>query len=129
MQNLWETSCVKKTDRGKAVVFTSQNLFLVPTRVARWFVFKPKIPIWVNFGGSCNRKDHLVYFTAIGNISRPFGIFSPVLVYCTKKNRATLVSDLEKTAKAKQKQDSFGFPRAAGPFRQIRLIASLTGSR
>jgi hypothetical protein len=23
-----------------------------PTRVARWFVFKPKIPIWVNFGGS-----------------------------------------------------------------------------
>jgi hypothetical protein len=20
-------------------------------RVARWFVFKPKIPIWVNFGG------------------------------------------------------------------------------
>jgi hypothetical protein len=22
-------------------------------RVARWFVFKPKIPIWVNFGGSC----------------------------------------------------------------------------
>jgi hypothetical protein len=23
-------------------------------RVARWFVFKPKIEIWVNFGGSCN---------------------------------------------------------------------------
>jgi hypothetical protein len=21
------------------------------TRVARWFLFKPKIPIWVNFGG------------------------------------------------------------------------------
>jgi hypothetical protein len=20
-------------------------------KVARWFVFKPKIPIWVNFGG------------------------------------------------------------------------------
>jgi hypothetical protein len=20
-------------------------------RVARWFIFKPKIPIWVNFGG------------------------------------------------------------------------------
>jgi hypothetical protein len=36
---------------------------------------------------------------------------------------------LKKTAKAKQKQDSFGFPRAAGPFRQIRLIAPLTGSR
>jgi hypothetical protein len=23
-------------------------------RVARWFVFKPKIQIWVNFGGSCD---------------------------------------------------------------------------
>jgi hypothetical protein len=23
----------------------------VPSRVARWFLFKPKIPIWVNFGG------------------------------------------------------------------------------
>jgi hypothetical protein len=23
----------------------------VRTRVARWFIFKPKIPIWVNFGG------------------------------------------------------------------------------
>jgi hypothetical protein len=26
------------------------------TRVARWFVFKPKIPIWVNFGGPWNGK-------------------------------------------------------------------------
>jgi hypothetical protein len=25
-------------------------------RVARWFVFKPKIQIWVNFGGSCNGR-------------------------------------------------------------------------
>jgi hypothetical protein len=23
-------------------------------KVARWFVFKPKIQIWVNFGGSCD---------------------------------------------------------------------------
>jgi hypothetical protein len=23
-------------------------------RVARWFIFKPKIPIWVNFGGPWN---------------------------------------------------------------------------
>jgi hypothetical protein len=46
-------------------------------RIARWFAFKPKIPIWVNFGGSCNRKSwyilsqfglfygHWRYFTAI----------------------------------------------------------------
>jgi hypothetical protein len=26
------------------------------TRVARWFVFKPKIQSWVNFGGSCNGR-------------------------------------------------------------------------
>jgi hypothetical protein len=26
------------------------------TRVAGWFVFKPKIQIWVNFGGSCYGK-------------------------------------------------------------------------
>jgi hypothetical protein len=25
-------------------------------RIARWFVFKPKIQIWVNFGGSCNGR-------------------------------------------------------------------------
>jgi hypothetical protein len=26
------------------------------TRVARWFIFKPNIPIWVNFGGPWNGK-------------------------------------------------------------------------
>jgi hypothetical protein len=25
--------------------------FNIQSRVARWFIFKPKIPIWVNFGG------------------------------------------------------------------------------
>jgi hypothetical protein len=25
-------------------------------RVARWYIFKPKIPIWVNFGGPWNGK-------------------------------------------------------------------------
>jgi hypothetical protein len=54
-------------------------------RVVRWFVFKPKIPTWVNFGGSCNRKcyifwpfglfyGHWKYFTA-------FGIFCGHVVY------------------------------------------------
>jgi hypothetical protein len=23
----------------------------IEIRVARWFIFKPKIPIWINFGG------------------------------------------------------------------------------
>jgi Arf-GAP/GTPase/ANK repeat/PH domain-containing protein 1/3 len=40
------------------------------TRVARWYIFKPKIQIWVNFEGSCNGRCwhfyvHLVYFKAI----------------------------------------------------------------
>jgi hypothetical protein len=25
-------------------------------RVARWYIFKPKFPIWVNFVGSCNER-------------------------------------------------------------------------
>jgi hypothetical protein len=46
-------------------------------RVARWYIFKPKIPIWVNLGGPRNGKlwdilfpfamywGHLVYLRAI----------------------------------------------------------------
>jgi hypothetical protein len=39
-------------------------------RVARWHVFKPKIQIWVNFGGLGMKKvgifyGHLEYITAI----------------------------------------------------------------
>jgi hypothetical protein len=72
-------------------------------RVARWFVFKPKIPIWVNFGGSCYGKSwyilwpfglfygHWKYFMAIRYILWYFGIFFPVLVFWTKKNLASLV--------------------------------------
>jgi hypothetical protein len=66
--------------------------------------FKPKIPIWVNFGGPCNGKSwymlkpleicygHLVYFVTIRCII-------PILVYCIKKNLATLVR--------RNKRDSF----------------------
>jgi hypothetical protein len=31
--------------------FSFLSLSALKSRVARWFVFKPKIPIWVNFGG------------------------------------------------------------------------------
>jgi hypothetical protein len=34
-------------------------------RVARWFVSKPKIPIWVNFGGPYIEWKMLVYFVII----------------------------------------------------------------
>jgi hypothetical protein len=38
--------------------------------VARWYIFEPKIPIWVNFGGLGVEKvrifyGHLEYITAI----------------------------------------------------------------
>jgi hypothetical protein len=41
---------------GRLLLELRKAFFLNPaklnqTRVARWFVFKPKIPIWVNFGG------------------------------------------------------------------------------
>jgi hypothetical protein len=31
--------------------YTLAKKIAVRNRVARWFVFKPKIPIWENFGG------------------------------------------------------------------------------
>jgi hypothetical protein len=73
-------------------------------RVARWYIFKPKIPLWVNFKGLVKGdvgmfRDHfgalygqLVYFCHVVYILHiwSFGIFSLVLVCCTKKNLATL---------------------------------------
>jgi hypothetical protein len=46
-----------------------------PRKVARWYVFKPKISIWVNFVGPRNEKGWYVYSTAVWNTLRPFGIF------------------------------------------------------
>jgi hypothetical protein len=37
--------------------------FLPSLRVARWFVFKPKIQIWVKFGGSCNWRCWYILWT------------------------------------------------------------------
>jgi hypothetical protein len=57
-------------------------------RVARLFIFRPKIPIRVSFGGPWKGKCLWVYFYFIWNILLPFGIHSlwsfgifPVLVY------------------------------------------------
>jgi hypothetical protein len=73
---------------------------LALNRVARWHIFTPKIPIWVNFGGSSNGIfmaiwsifGHLVYFVAMWYV-----YFRGYLVYifdmlqcCTVKNLATL---------------------------------------
>jgi hypothetical protein len=65
---------------------------LVTLGAARWLISKPKIPIWVNFGGSCNEKcwyicwpfgpfyGHLGYFVTIWYILRSFGTFFRLLV-------------------------------------------------
>jgi hypothetical protein len=74
--------------------------FNVCARVARWFVFKQKIPIWENLGEPCNGKSWYI-LEPLGIFYGKFGIFGilcghlvyfpPVLVFCTKKNLATLV--------------------------------------
>jgi hypothetical protein len=71
----------------------------VGCRVARWYIFKPKIPIWVNFEGLGMEKvgvfsgslenitairyiyGHLVHFMAIWYILCPFGTFYGHLVH------------------------------------------------
>jgi hypothetical protein len=45
-------------------------------RVARWFIFKPKIQLWVNFERLWNRKGR--YFLVIWKISWPFDVFWPI---------------------------------------------------
>jgi hypothetical protein len=73
----------------------------VGTRVARWFVFKPKFPngfILEGLGMENVFYDHLKYFMAIwcyllqfGIVLWSFGIFFPFWYVWTKKNLATLV--------------------------------------
>jgi hypothetical protein len=46
---------------------------LLWSRVARWYIFKPKIQIWVTFGVYCNERR--------GQFLRPFGLFYSHLVY------------------------------------------------
>jgi hypothetical protein len=55
-------------------------------RVAGRYIFKPKIPLWVNFGAVCNGRfwyifGHVAYFTANLCILWSFGIFCGRLVY------------------------------------------------
>jgi hypothetical protein len=69
-------------------------------RVARWFVFKPKIPIWVNFGSPWRGNFWYILWSFVLfyiHILCPFGMFrnhleyfSPGLECGTEKNLATL---------------------------------------
>jgi hypothetical protein len=59
---------------------------LVQCRVARWFVFKPKIQIWENMEGIAMEDvgiiyGHLVHFTVFCYILLTFGIVRGSLVY------------------------------------------------
>jgi hypothetical protein len=48
-------------------------------RVARWYVFKPKNRLWVNYGGLWNEKSWYIlwqYLTVIWYILWPFGILA-----------------------------------------------------
>jgi hypothetical protein len=57
-------------------------LTAVVFRVARCYIFRPKIAIWVNFGWSCNWRCRYTYFMDIWSILRPFlYIFHGHLVY------------------------------------------------
>jgi hypothetical protein len=52
---LYEKPYLERLELQSGVYFLDL-LFYAGSRVARWFVFKPKIRIWVNFGGSCNGR-------------------------------------------------------------------------
>jgi hypothetical protein len=69
------------------IVSLSEKFFATidDSGVARWFLFRPKIPIWVNLGGPRLEiveifQGHLEYFTDIWDISWPSGTFCVHLV-------------------------------------------------
>jgi hypothetical protein len=78
-----ETTEMLRTRQTAAKVSTSTVL---PDGM---YIFRPKIPIWVNFGRSCNGRCWyfyvlFVYFAAKWYILCPFGTFSGRLVYFSR---------------------------------------------
>jgi hypothetical protein len=59
------------------------------SRVARWFILRPKILIWVYLGGSLSGKCWYILrpFTAIWYNIWQFGVFCSPFVICTYFNR------------------------------------------
>jgi hypothetical protein len=91
--NLHSFHCTGRAGRLQKTLFT---------RVARWFLFEPKIPNWEILEGLA--MEDVGVCMAVWSIFLPFGIFYghfvyfhpfwyilPVLVFCTKKNLATLL--------------------------------------
>jgi hypothetical protein len=90
-EEIWPSKKGPKANKPKTgleyyydAMMNGPNLSGIDTsRVDRWFISKPKIPIWVNFGGNWNGNvdihilwtfglfyGHLVYFIAIWYILR-----------------------------------------------------------
>jgi hypothetical protein len=53
----------------------------VLARVARWHSFKPKVPIWVNFGGPYNGRCWHIFWQFGLLYLHPFGVFYVHLVH------------------------------------------------
>jgi hypothetical protein len=63
----------KSNARGGSVEKELTFETCLQTRLARWYIFRPKIEIWINLGGSCNRRCWYILLT--------FGIFYGHLKY------------------------------------------------
>jgi hypothetical protein len=58
----------------------------VDVRVARWYVFKPKILIWVHFGGPWNEKSWYTIWP-FGNLAAIWYIFQCFGILNIEKSR------------------------------------------
>jgi hypothetical protein len=72
MKEKKEKKLSESSKATKICIPTLQIFFPVQIRAARWFIFRPKIPIWVYFGGSCRGR--------VWHILLSFGKFSGHLV-------------------------------------------------
>jgi hypothetical protein len=87
---LWLTATKLKRQHDK---WTLWDMYFTYTRVARWYIFIPKIPIWYTLEGL--GTVNVGIFWAIWYVLWAFGIFCshllhdtffPILVCCTNKN-------------------------------------------
>jgi hypothetical protein len=76
----WQSiSGTELAKRAEAHHSSLKNVSVSPM-VARWFVFKPKMPIWVNFGGYCNGSCGSILWP-FWSILRSLGTVGGHLVY------------------------------------------------
>jgi hypothetical protein len=65
--------------------------FVFGIRVARWYIFKPKIPIGVNFEGPWNGKvwyilwPFEIYYSHLGNLAAIWCMFPRFVILCQSK--------------------------------------------